>query len=276
MEEMEIDLKGISEKTITQTIVRHGLRKLESIAQVDVAIVGAGPSGMSCAYYLAREGVNVLVVERRLSFGGGIGGGGMLIPAVVVQKSLKNILEKDFNIRYIEDGDVLVVDPAELIAKLATAALNAGAKFLLGVTVEDILADRERKKVTGIVINWTAVHLSQLWVDPLFIRAQAVVDATGHEASVVRIAAKKLNVKIDVLNEGPAIPELADDLIVKYSKKIIPGLYTTGMATAAVYKLPRMGPIFGGMLLSGKKVAEEILKELREQEKTAEAKSESS
>ncbi len=265
MNKMEIDLKGISERTITQNILKYGMEKLIDLSQVDVVIVGAGPSGMSCAYYLAREGLKVVIIERRLSFGGGIGGGGMLIPVVVVQKSLKNILERDFKIRYIEADDVLIVDPVELIAKLAVATLEAGAKMLLGVSVEDVLADRERKKITGVVINWTAVHLSQLWVDPLFIKAQAVVDATGHEASVVKIAAKKLNVKIDVLGEGPAIPELADDLVVKYSKKIVPGLYTTGMATASVYKLPRMGPIFGGMILSGKKVAEEIIRDLREQ-----------
>ena len=218
---MEIDLKGVSERTITQNILRYGMEKLIDISQVDVAIVGAGPSGMACAYYLAKEGLKVLIIERRLSFGGGIGGGGMLIPAVVVQKSLRNILEKDFKIRYVESDDVLIVDPVELIAKLAVSALEAGAKMLLGVTVEDIVTDRERKKVTGVVINWTAVHMSQLWVDPLFIKANAVVDATGHEASVVRLAAKKLNIKIDVLGEGPAIPELADDLVVKYSKKII-------------------------------------------------------
>ncbi len=266
---MEIDLKGIPERVITQTIIKHGLNKLLDISCVDVVIVGAGPSGMACAYYLAKHGIKTLVIERRLSFGGGIGGGGMLIPAVVVQKKLRDILEKDFGIRYIEDEHVLVVDPAELIAKLATAAINAGAKFLLGATVEDILTDKERKRVTGVVVNWTAVTMANLWVDPLFIRAHVVVDATGHEASVVRIAAKKLNAKIEVLGEGPAVPEVADDLVVKYSRKVVPGLYTTGMATAAVYKLPRMGPIFGGMILSGKKVAEDIIRELKEQKEEA-------
>jgi len=39
-------------------------------------------------------------------------------------------------------------------------------------------------------------------------------------------------------------------------------LYVTGMAANAVMGAPRMGPIFGGMLLSGKKVAELIAEKL--------------
>ena len=35
------------------------------------------------------------------------------------------------------------------------------------------------------------------------------------------------------------------------------------MAASAVSGTPRMGPIFGGMLMSGKKVAEEIIAKLK-------------
>lgn len=40
--------------------------------------------------------------------------------------------------------------------------------------------------------------------------------------------------------------------------EVFPGLYVAGMEANAVYGGPRMGPVFGGMLLSGRKVAELI------------------
>jgi len=46
------------------------------------------------------------------------------------------------------------------------------------------------------------------------------------------------------------------------TREVFPNLYVTGMAANAVFGGPRMGPIFGGMLLSGKKVAEIVIKKL--------------
>ena len=42
-------------------------------------------------------------------------------------------------------------------------------------------------------------------------------------------------------------------MVVEGTREIYPGLYVCGMASSAVAGTPRMGPIFGGMLLSGKK-----------------------
>ena len=54
--------------------------------------------------------------------------------------------------------------------------------------------------------------------------------------------------------------EVGEDTIVKNSKEICPGLYACGMCANAVFGGPRMGPIFGGMLLAGEKVAKDLIK----------------
>ncbi|MFC1781424.1 hypothetical protein ACFLZ8_04140 [Planctomycetota bacterium] len=48
--------------------------------------------------------------------------------------------------------------------------------------------------------------------------------------------------------------------VVKNTSELFPGFYIAGMSVCAVHGLPRMGPIFGGMLKSGKKVSELIIK----------------
>ncbi len=131
---------SISESSITRAIMRSALKILDEYSSVDVAIVGAGPSGMTAAYYLAKAGLKTVVLERRFSFGGGIGGAASHLPSIVVETPASEILSKDFGVRLQDVGDGLfVIDPAEMMAKLATKAIDAGAKFLLGINVEDVI-----------------------------------------------------------------------------------------------------------------------------------------
>ena len=47
----------------------------------------------------------------------------------------------------------------------------------------------------------------------------------------------------------------AENLIMEHTREIFPGLVICGMAANAFAGEHRMGPIFGGMLLSGEKAA---------------------
>ncbi|MEM4934293.1 MAG: FAD-dependent oxidoreductase, partial [Desulfurococcaceae archaeon] len=110
----------IRESDITRTIVRYALRDLEEYSETDVAIVGAGPSGLTAAYYLAKEGLKVLVFERRFSFGGGTGPGGNLLPRIVFQEDALPILQ-ELGVKYDKaEHGLYVASPAEVVAKLAT------------------------------------------------------------------------------------------------------------------------------------------------------------
>jgi len=248
---------------IAKAIIEFGTRDMLEYSDVDVLIVGAGPSGLTAAKYLAEKGFKVILYERRLSFGGGIGGGASMIPKIVVQEEALPILE-DFKIKYSKVSDGLcVLDPAELIAKLSAGAIDAGAKVFLGVDVEDVIVREEPPRVCGVLWKWSAIDIAGLHVDPLFTRAKAVVDATGHDAEVIQTAAEK-NPELGIKVKGGKsnYSEVSEKVVVDYTGKVAEGLYVTGIAVCQIFGLPRMGPIFGGMLRSGKKVAELIAKDI--------------
>jgi thiamine thiazole synthase len=89
------------------------------------------------------------------------------------------------------------------------------------------------------------------------------VDATGHACEVVRVVEWKVPGKLltpsgKFEGEKSLWADRAEQPSVENTREVLPGLYVAVMAANANFGGPRMGPIFGGMLLSGKKVAELI------------------
>ncbi|MBU1727634.1 MAG: sulfide-dependent adenosine diphosphate thiazole synthase [Candidatus Omnitrophica bacterium] len=248
---------------ISKAIIESYKDKLIKALDVDVAIVGAGPAGMVCAYYLARAGKNVVIFERKLSVGGGMWGGGIMFNEIVVQQKAKKIMD-EFGVRtrVYEDGYYLA-DSIESVSTICSKAVKAGVKIFNLISAEDLFIRKGR--ICGLVLNWTAVEMARLHVDPITMRAKFVVDATGHAAEVVHIAERKSGLRLKtktgkIMGEQSMWADEGEQTIVKNSKEVACGLYVCGMCANAVFGGPRMGPIFGGMLLSGEKIAKDLIK----------------
>lgn len=245
---------------ISRAIIETYFRELLEHLNLDVAIVGAGPSGMVAAYYLAKGGAKVAIFEKKLSIGGGIWGGAMGFNKIVVEEEAKEILD-EFDVRYEEfERGYYVADAIEAATTIASKTVKTGVKIFNMIEVEDLVVKKNR--VAGIVINWTPVKMTSLHVDPLTVEAKFVIDSTGHGAQIAQFLEKRGLIE-RVPGEGAMWAEMGEKLTVEHTKEVYPGLYVTGMAANAVAGAPRMGPIFGGMFLSGRKAALEILEKLK-------------
>jgi thiamine thiazole synthase len=208
-----------------------------------------------CARELARSKVKVLVIESNNYLGGGFWIGGYLMNKTTFRAPSQEVLD-ELGIPYKEvERGLFVADAPHACAKLITAACQAGAKVLSMTKIDDVVYKDDR--VNGVVINWTpvgALPRAITCVDPVSLEAKVVVDATGHDANVVK-ALEEREI-IEAQGCGPMDVASSEDLVVEKTGIIHPGLVICGMSVSTVYGIPRMGPTFGAMLLSGMKAAE--------------------
>lgn len=252
----------LKDTQISRIIIRRYLDELDSYLHSDVAIVGAGPAGLTAAYYLAKAGHKVAIFEKKLSIGGGMWGGGIMFNTIVFQDEAREIFEEfEIDCREHEEG-YYSADSILAVTMMGSKTVKAGAKIFNLLSVEDVLAEGG-SRVTGLVLNWSAVQIAGLHIDPVAVEARYVVDATGHDCQVVAFVQNKLKGKLltdtgSIKGEKSMWADAGESFLLDYTREVFPGLYVAGMSVSAVYSGHRMGPIFGGMLLSGKKVAREI------------------
>lgn len=248
-------MASFNEAKISRAIMTRYYEKLVDRIDSDVLIVGAGPAGLLAGYTLARAGFKVTAFERNLAPGGGIWGGGMGMNEVIFQEEALAMLD-ELELRHRRREDALyTTDAVELASGLCYRALQAGVEILNLITLEDVCVREQR--VVGVVMNRTGIS-GRYHVDPLTFSASAVLDATGHEAVLVNLLRRRGYFKdspVEKSLEGPMDAASGEQFVVERTGEVYPGLWVAGMSVCAAFGGPRMGPIFGGMLLSGARVA---------------------
>jgi len=246
------------ETNISRVIIEQYTKRLTEHLENDVVIVGAGPAGLAASYYLAKAKIKTTVIEKKLSVGGGIWGGAAGYNVVTFED--KDILD-ELGVTTKKQGGLYIADAIEFATALAYKAKKAGAEIFNLIEAEDIVVKQETVK--GVVVNSATARTLKLHVDPFCICAKFVVDATGHPAELVSmLKRRKPQLFPKELQEYFMDVETSEAGVVEKTGEVFPGLYVTGMAVCDAFGLPRMGPIFGGMLKSGKKVAELINEKL--------------
>ncbi|EUC41158.1 hypothetical protein COCMIDRAFT_30031 [Bipolaris oryzae ATCC 44560] len=265
----------IRESQVSRAMTRRYFNDLDTYAESDVVIVGAGSCGLSTAFTLAtkRPDLKIAIVEAGVAPGGGAWLGGQLFSAMVMRKPAELFLN-ELGVPYEDEGDFVVVKHAALFTStlLSKVLQFPNVKLFNATTVEDLITrpaptanDPNAVRIAGVVTNWTLVsmhHDDQSCMDPNTINAPLVISTTGHDGPFGAFSVKRL-VSMQQLEKLGGMRGLdmrtAEDAIVKRTREIVPGLIVGGMELSEVDGANRMGPTFGAMALSGVKAAEEAI-----------------
>jgi thiazole biosynthesis enzyme len=253
----------VSEKEITRTIASMFNETIQEYADSDIIIIGAGPAGLTAGRRLATTGLKTLIVEQNNYLGGGYWVGGYMMNPVTVRSPAHRVWD-ELGVPYRKIGDSLYATwGPHACSKLIAAACDAGVRFLQLTKFDDLILKNGR--VSGVVVNWmpvSALPRNVTCVDPIALESKIVIDSSGHDSVAVKRLMDRGYVKWKGMD--PMWVDGGEDEVVNKTGEVFPGLIAAGMSVTETFGLPRMGPTFGSMLLSGNKAAEVAQSKIQE------------
>lgn len=117
-------------------------------------------------------------------------------------------------------------------------------------------------RIVGTVVQWAFVTMDGLHLDPLVIKCKAVIHFPGHFAEVLSMVSKNFELGYQPWARCPCGLLKARNWYSK-TRGVCPGLFAAGMAVVAIDCTPRVGLMFGGMLVSGAKVAQLVREDIK-------------
>jgi len=262
----------VKESDVSREMTSRYMKDMLEYAETDVVIVGAGPSGLACAFELSKnKNIKVAVIEASVAPGGGGWVGGQLFSPMIVRKPAHEFLI-DLGVAFEDMGNYVVVAHAALTtATLIKRCIENGVKLFNATSVEDLII--RNGVVSGVVTNWalvTKAHGTQSCMDPNVMEAKVVVSSCGHDGPFGATGVRRLK-ELGMIDNVPGMKALdmnaSEDAVVRQTREIVPGMIVTGMEVAEVDGTARMGPTFGAMFLSGRKAAHIVASKLEKMSK---------
>lgn len=151
-----------------------------------VAIIGGGPAGLSCAAFLAREGIDVTIYEKHDYLGGLLSHGipEFRLPRDIVKKTIKQILKLGIKVEYNKElGKNIKLEELESKYDCLFLAIGANRSSKMGIQGEEL---------DGVF--W-GNELLEYNLHPNYLRKNVVVIGGGNVAIDCARTIKKLGAK---------------------------------------------------------------------------------
>ncbi len=135
--EQGLSLKKIYEKNSSE----ENKQEKEILKCKKVAIIGGGPAGLTCAAFLAKEGIKVTIYEKYDSLGGILAHGipDFRLSNQVVEKTINNILELGIKVEYKKElGKNLDLEKIKQKYDAIFLATGANKSAKMGVEGENL------------------------------------------------------------------------------------------------------------------------------------------